>query len=550
MLSAADLIEALRKRARKTLRPERPPGEFPAGWSAWFEAMGEQIGAITGATAEAIVAIFLQRELALPPPRSVDLNRWRSFAMLWRQQWQPPEREERRVRLLAIAITIVVHVFLLLILLWLAYVRFTAVPAPQGEEVFQVEYVGEGTPEVQGGGPPAGATVKPAITTAAPAQSSARPVPTPAQPQPQTTQASPPAPETPAEPAQPPAPTPAGTQPLQVTQMRVPDSTFVLPPPTPRRVELPQAQVTVPKLQVPTRDVELIEAPPLRAIQPQLPSAAITVPQIKVEPTQVEIPTPLPKVQPRDVATRPLTAPALQTNAPPVQLRETPTPAAPEASNTATATTAAATPAAGNTPVGVAPESGGPPAARSGTQPSATAVGSGPASTYKPGAWPTPQRGDDWGASTRNRPGGNPGTLPGLLNADGSPRLASGAAAPGGGFPPGSDHWTRDQLDHAGTWLKRPPNEYTPTRFDQYWLPTGTLLEEWVRRGIRELAIPIPGTSKKISCVISVLQLGGACGITDPNLNDQEATARPPPDVPFKPELQEDQDSLRKPRKP
>jgi len=102
-------------------------------------------------------------------------------------------------------------------------------------------------------------------------------------------------------------------------------------------------------------------------------------------------------------------------------------------------------------------------------------------------------------------------------------------------------------LDRAGTWLKRPPINYTPTRFDKFWVPSESLLENWVRRNIREVAIPIPGSSKKIHCVVSLLQLGGACGIDDPNMQDQEATARPPPDIPFKPELQEDQGALRKP---
>jgi hypothetical protein len=189
------------------------------------------------------------------------------------------------------------------------------------------------------------------------------------------------------------------------------------------------------------------------------------------------------------------------------------------------------------------------PVPRTGNRPVA-ASGNGPASTARPGAWPTPKRGDDWGDSTRNRPGGTPGAGPGLFNSDGSPRVGSAAAAADSGFPPGSDHWTREQLDRAGTWLKRPPNDYTPTRFDQYWVPSGTLLEEWVRKGIREIAIPIPGTSKKINCVISILQFGGGCGISDPNLKDEEATARPPPDVPFKQDLQDDQDSLRKPAAP
>ena len=64
------------------------------------------------------------------------------------------------------------------------------------------------------------------------------------------------------------------------------------------------------------------------------------------------------------------------------------------------------------------------------------------------------------------------------------------------------------------------------------------------------MSIPIPGTSKSLTCVVSLLQLGGGCGVSDPNLNDQEATARPPPDIPFKPDLQDDQQSLAKPRNP
>jgi hypothetical protein len=92
--------------------------------------------------------------------------------------------------------------------------------------------------------------------------------------------------------------------------------------------------------------------------------------------------------------------------------------------------------------------------------------------------------------------------------------------------------------------LQRPPYGYEPTRFDRYWIPGGTLLQEWVRRGIRNVSIPIPGTNKRLACVVSVLQLGGGCGLVDPNLNEQPAVARPPPDIPFRPELFEDPDAL------
>ena len=318
--------------------------------------------------------------------------------------------------------------------------------------------------------------------------------------------------------------------------MATPDAVFVLPPPTPRRAEIPQAQITVPQLQAPTRDIELIEAlPAIRPLQSELPTPRIQVPQLATEPRPIDAVTALPKIQPRDIPPRAIAMPAPRPNAPPVQLREASTPT-PSPANSTTARSATPTTAGTST-------------ASRGVQPAPSTSGSGPRSTAQPGAWPTPKRGDDWGVSTRNRPGGNTGK-PGLLDEDGSPRLPSGAADADSGFPPGSEHWTRDQFDRAGTWLKRPPNDFTPTRFEKLWVPSETLLEEWVRKNIRSVEIPIPGTSKKLHCVVSLLQLGGGCGITDPDMNDQEAEARPPPDIPFKPDLQDDQDSLRKPGSP
>ena len=133
----------------------------------------------------------------------------------------------------------------------------------------------------------------------------------------------------------------------------------------------------------------------------------------------------------------------------------------------------------------------------------------------------------------------------GVYNSDGSVRLADtpGSAAPA--LPPGTIEDRITNLDRAGTWLKRKPNDYEPTTFDKYWRPSETLLAEWVRKSITTVRIPIPGTNKHIVCKTVLLALGGGCGITDPNLNEQPATARPPPDIPFKPELQEDNGSIR-----
>ncbi|HEY0502244.1 MAG TPA: hypothetical protein VGD42_02015, partial [Lysobacter sp.] len=178
-----------------------------------------------------------------------------------------------------------------------------------------------------------------------------------------------------------------------------------------------------------------------------------------------------------------------------------------------------------------------------GTRPATAGAGARP--TPAPGTWSTPTRGDDWGESTREAPGGQRGLTPGLYNPDGSVRMAEapGSAAPA--QPPGAINEEIRDLDRSGTWLKRKPTDFEPTSFDKYWVPSETLLAEWVRKGIKKVAIPIPGTNKRIECVVSLLSLGGGCGLSDPNLNDQPAGARPPPDIPFKPELQDNNGSTR-----
>lgn len=315
-------------------------------------------------------------------------------------------------------------------------------------------------------------------------------------------------------------------------------------------VAMPRVDVTLPQRDVQVREREVPSVPVVDVTIPQLPSREVTV---------------RPPARSPELAVRERTIP----NAPPRP--------APETAATASATSTpapASAPASSTTPTPAVVERGSAPLP-SAPQPSASRAEPGSTSTSparsaasatpspsatpsarpapNPGDWSTPARGDDWGAASRNAPGstaqvnqGTGRTGDGLFNADGSVRVPNqdGSGNSERGAPGGeNDGWSRERIAQSGTWLKRPPYDYTPTSFDKYWAPNESLLAEWVRRGIKSMEIPIPGTSSKISCVISVLQFGGGCGLTDPNMQDQPAVARPPPDIPFKKELQEDNGS-------
>ncbi|CAN5695529.1 transmembrane repetitive protein [soil metagenome] len=548
MFSSSEMIEALRRRRRRSLRLECPPGEFPPGWSAWFAAMPARAGAITGASTDSLLAVFLAREPRLPPAALAELGRWRAFASLWRQEWQPAAREDRGVRVFASTASLLLHVVLAVLLVWLMDARFLLVApadAPLGDAVVQVEFIGAGTPEDSGGGAPQGELPpQPAPASAAPAAAASAPVvqPPPELPEPSLATREP-------TPPQPPAPMSA--QPLQVTETPVPDSRFVLPPT--RQFTVPEPVLAVPELSARQREIELVELPSSPPVQRPLPLREIAVPDLRQPPAEVvlrEIPPPLPPLPSRPVPQPRLSVPELSAPAPQVATREIPlTGQVPSASSPAGDAVRAAAERAGTGSTAAAPAAAaGRPDSDSGRRADATTAGAGagPATTPRAGALPG-RAGADPGDSTRSRPGGQvSGGRPGLFNPDGSPRLA-GDGRVGGGLPPGTITEDYEKIDRMGTWLKRPPIGYEPTSLDRFWVPHETLLQEWVRRNVREVMVPIPGTSKKLRCVVSLLQLGGGCGITDPNLQDVEAGARPPPAVPFKPELQEDQDALRAP---
>jgi len=601
---AADLIQALL--ARKPVGPllDRRSG-LPFAWGHWVRT--RDMVAIVAYPARELSDAMAARPL--PTSRGIlpHLSPWQAFRRLWWQQWDPRPRDETPYHWLAVLASLLIHLGFFLLLLWVAVVRLAQPRDDDGGEAGRVklEMIGRGSPDQTGGGPgepDAGGAASPAPTQQATAaratrraQAAARSSTAPA--------AAPPPPPSPAEasaaatdstpsvePVTPPPmtlPTPRlpepviADKPLQVTETPITTTDFVLPPPQPVELAVPSPrEVTPPPVQVRERQVVVAERPQIatsRTREIDVPSVAGPTPQVRereivaVETPQITVP------QPR---TPEVTAPQLR--APELQVRQVelpgvadaPAETAASAATTVPSTTAvsggtaasgaapAAQPAAGNAPS--ASGSTGNAAAqttgrtgdgsRAGDRAAGNAAatgGSGPRAADRSGGWDTAARGDDWSVGQRNQAGdaGAAGTQgSGLYDRDGSLRVPAegdGAAAARGAPGGDKDSWSRERIASSGTWLKRPPYDYTPTSFDQYWLPSASLLAEWVRNGVKEIEIPVPGSNSRIKCVVSLLQFGGGCGLSDPNKNEQPALARPPPDVPFKKELQEENGSVR-----
>lgn len=539
MFTASEMIDVLRRRRRRSIRPDQPSGGFPEGWTRWFDSMRVRVGAVTGASAAAIVALLAARPV--PPRRkgvvpSGPLAVW--TGLLLHPSWEPSARDHRGARRFSVATALLVQIVWVSALLLLTHPYF-AVPAPAaaGEaQVVEAVFIGDGTPEDAGGGAGDGAPAPVAQVVPVTSSPAVPPAPTAAPDDPEDASVAQEA-VTAAEPVEPPP------QVLEVTQTPTPDIAFTLPPPRPGVAP----EIAVHERQVPDAQLQAVEVPALRTPAP-LAEAPRQQRQVDVEvrersvaqPTEsLRLPTrdaPQVVVDAPEVPSRSIADIVARERA--VPLRDAPAPPTPAA---------APAPAASAAPVASTP-SPRPPgdaaaATGSGARAPTPAPGAGQRTGNPPGAAPSTRAADDWGDSATARSGGRPGSGSGLFGADGRARLADGGRV-GGGLPPGTVTEDFARIDREGTWLKRPPTDYEPTSLDRFWVPSETLLQEWVRRSIKEVLIPIPGTSKTVKCSVALLMFGGACGITDPNMQDVETDGRPPPDVPWKPELQEDQNSL------
>ena len=568
MTSAADIITALnQRRTRFSNRPETP-GQMPSGWQRWFDAMPAVDAHAPGALAPALVDVFAQRPLRAIPRAPKALTRLQSFGRLLQQEWTPNARDERGLRIGVGAVDILLHLVLVGMLLWLMYLRFMALmqAPPEEEQAVQVEFIGRGN-IAEGGGAIANAGAESAPASPAPATRASTPAPATGRPDaPIETLSVPSPPQVAANSEAPqrvrelaPLAVAEAAQPLAVTEVREPEpQVFQLPPPKPRDTPQPQLQVREVQARQQVEEIAVLRTQPQRSLQPREIQAEVKVQELRDQPQELDIPAPQ-----RMATVQARSAPSQATNNAQVRVPElrgevrdipmppggAPTPSSQAGSGTAAQANAnkpgaggerGSAPAAGQAPAGTG--AGAKPAEQGGRGVTTTGSSAGPANKPAPGGWPGPAKSDDWGASKRNVAGTGNGSgkngdgdgKPGLFNEDGRPRL--------------SDEWTQVSgidVDRSGTWLKRPGLEYRGTRFDQYWIPQGTLLEEWVRRGIKKVSIPIPGSKRRLECVVSLLQFGGGCFPVNPDANEQPARARAAPDIPFKPELQEDNGSAK-----
>ena len=533
MATREELIALLSSRRRGlSIRPVAV-GPTPA-WQQWLDDDARLPTSRSSAPTDLIAAMALKPLRALPG-RHVPEGRWARLRGLFRQGWGTEREEPRKLRYGASASSVIFNVVFAVLLVWLVYLRFLAVQTPE-EETVRTRITGFGTIADAGGGEAAAdGDVQPQSGSAAPSRGA------PSEPSAtaSTTAASADT-QSDAVDSQVEA---AAEQPLQVTESSAEPEGFQLPPT--REVAIQSREMPAVQTRAVPSESDIPQAlPQVRSVDVQTREQAMRVPEIRT-PTR-ELPTapdPAPQVRIREIAARPLGAE--------VRVAETSTralPSAPASVEASSAQTASATGQAGRTPSTTKPGLPGATgqASRPGQQAAAAGVGQAPKAADT--GWSSARRNDDWGLGDRNRAGassggdrGNPAGQggSGLFDSEGRPRLADDSFKPR--FP---DPYKE------GNWLKRPSLGYRGTIFDGIWRPPETLLQEWIRKGIKSFDIPLPGGKVRIRCVVSILQAGGGCGPVagKEGVHDQPARARAAPDVPFKPELFDNQGDLSTPK--
>ena len=555
MATREELLALLVSRRRGlSIRPVAPGHD--ASWAQW---LGHDVAAAAVGHADRDALITAAANSARRADEGAEPPRGRVAQLhaLTRQGWARERDEPKPLRRFAFSSSLLLNLLFVIALVWLTWLKFFALQASE-EETVRVQIVGLGTPEEAGGGDEAAAgDVQPASAAATSPTSASSASASASRATASATAANPSAPPAAEAEAGQPAPAPA-EQPLVVSEIAREPSDFELPPTRVLDIRQPSIATAEPRPVPSERDIPT-PLPSVRSLPTPQPNRTQIVQTPTVQPSERELPTaaePSPTMPVRQIAVRPAGLPALRVPEnstrplPSASVGDAASAASPNPASTGTASTSAAQ-AGSSTRPAQAPTPGLPgatgQAARPGQQ--AANLGVGPAARTADSGWPSPNRNDDWGDARRNRVGaagggdrGNPrgqGAGSGLFDSEGRPRLADDSFKPR--FP---DPYKE------GTWLKRPSLGYRGTIFDGIWRPPETLLQEWVRKGLKTVDIPLPGGRVKIRCVVSVLQAAGGCmpvgGIN--GVHDQPAIARPPPDIPFKRELFEEPGALSAPK--
>ncbi|MBS0226937.1 MAG: hypothetical protein JSS25_11410 [Proteobacteria bacterium] len=532
MFGPDDLAAALQSR-RRALRSIRPQGESPfqASWRTWLHALPAK--AASPAYPESDLRDLLAtRPLPKRKPASrMQLTRWQSFRSLFRNRWDNENDGNRRLRIGSAIASLVINLFFAAMLLWLMYLRFMARPPQEEELAMRVQLVGQGAPEEEGGGTP---QPQPEITVARASPHEAKMTPTPTQESaaPQSTAV---------------APSQVQPQVDAVSRMQMQAPQTPIKPVTPQPLP-PSTPILVAK---PTEAAPKFTQPPQQ--MPQLPTQVTPQPELQAQALpNIPEPEPVEQASLQGVRTQVVAVPTMAAKSI-GKIDLPPTPAATSNASAASASSAQSSSATGaNAPLrGTAAATGAPSTTSgsgTGVQPSGRGVGAG--TQAKTGGPPTPLKGDDWGAASRNVAGQPHGAINGNRNggANGGQYDTSGTAKYG------ADQFTVRIKDpyKEGSWVKRQARKDDPTMFEPYWVPHENLLEEWVRRGVKEIEIPLDGSGKRvIKCKISLLALGGGCAIAGGvnGVKDNPARARKPPAVPFKSKYFDDPSALGAPEK-
>lgn len=149
-----------------------------------------------------------------------------------------------------------------------------------------------------------------------------------------------------------------------------------------------------------------------------------------------------------------------------------------------------------------------------------------------PPASPTSGKLPPASASAQTAAASEPVLRPRLFRPDGSPNIADDlwANIERQTLADGSTEYRIADLDKAGHFETRPVMEYQASKFERYWVPTESLLEEWVRRGVTKISIPIPGTNQHITCYTWIVPPAASCGVANPKqMNERVETEYVPP---------------------